>query len=321
MLDPTEFGKAMAAIVREAQAPLLARIAVLEARQLERGEKGDRGEQGIAGVGEKGEKGDTGERGPQGEKGDAGPSGEKGEQGARGEAGSMGERGAAGEKGEQGPAGRDADPIEVREVVAELLRAPEIKTLVDLHVAEAVQKYFEANPVRHGTNGENGKPGERGEKGEQGTKGDAGIDGVGLAGAMIDRDGCLIVTTTKGDAIKLGAVVGKNGDAGKDGADFSNASIDYDGERTLTIRGAGGEIVKRLPIPMDAGYWRDGMEVEKGDIVTHAGNAWIAIADTKEKPCLENKDAWRLFARKGRDGVDGTAGRNLGPAPPVKLNA
>jgi hypothetical protein len=28
-----------------------------------------------------------------------------------------------------------------------------------------------------------------------------------------------------------------------------------------------------------------------------------------------------LLARKGRDGVDGTAGRNLGPAPPVKLNA
>jgi hypothetical protein len=290
MLDPAEFGKAMAAIVREAQAPLLARIAALEARQIERGEKGDRGEQGIAGVGEKGE---------------------------RGEKGDPGERGPQGEKGERG---MDAEPIEVTEVVAELLRAPEIKTLVDLHVAEAVQKHFEANPVRHGKDGQDGKPGERGEKGEHGTKGEAGADGVGLAGAMIDREGCLIVTTTKGDAIKLGAVVGKNGDPGKDGVDFSNASIDYDGARTLTIRGAGGEIVKRLPIPMDAGYWRDGMSCEKGDIVTHAGNAWIAVAETKAKPCLESKE-WRLFARKGRDGTDGRAGRDLGPAPPVKLNA
>jgi hypothetical protein len=257
MLDPVEFGKAMAAIVREAQAPLLERIKALEARQPERGEKGD--------------------------------------------------------------PGNDAEPIDVKEVVAELLSGPEVVTLVNLHVAEAVQKHFEANPVQHGKDGRDGEKGEQGIPGI-GEKGDPGADGVGIAGAMIDRDGCLIVTTTRGAPINLGAVVGKNGEPGKDGADFSDASIEYDGLRTLTIRGRGGEITKRMPIPMDAGYWREGMACEKADIVTHAGNAWIALADTKLKPCLEHKDAWRLFARKGRDGTDGTNGRNLGPAPPVKLN-
>lgn len=44
MLDPVEFGKAMAAIVNEATAPLVKRIDELEARQPEKGDKGDPGE-------------------------------------------------------------------------------------------------------------------------------------------------------------------------------------------------------------------------------------------------------------------------------------
>lgn len=261
MLDPVEFGKAMAAIVRDAQAPLLKRIEQLEQRQLERGDKGD-----------------------------------------------------------PGPPGVDAEPIDVKDVVAELLSGAEIKTLVDLHVAEAVQKHFEAHPVQHGKDGAPGKDG-LSIKGDPGEKGESGTDGIGLAGAMIDRDGTLIVTTTKGEPVKLGPVVGKDGEPGKDGADFSDASLDYDGERSLTIRGKGGEITKRLPIPIDRGYWREGMACEKADVVTEKGNAWIALRDTKAKPCQANKDDWRMLARGGRDGIDGRNGRDLGPAPPVKLNA
>ncbi len=210
------------------------------------------------------------------------------------------------EKGDKGDAGNDAAPIDVKEVVRELLSAPEIIPIVDLHTAEAVQKYFEANPVRHGKDGDPGKDA-IGEKGEPGQKGEPGADGIGLAGAMIDREGCLIVTTTKGAAISLGRVVGANGDPGKDGADLSNPSYEYDGHRTVSLKaGNTGEVVKtyKLGVPMDAGYWREGMECEKADVVTHNGNAWIALRDTKAKPCVENKDDWRLFARKGRDGND-----------------
>jgi hypothetical protein len=71
---------------------------------------------------------------------------------------------------------------------------------------------------------------------------------------------------------------------------------------------------------MDKGYWRQGISAEKADIVTHAGNAWIALRDNSSKPCLENKEDWRLFARKGRDGMDRSA-RDLDPPVPVKLNA
>lgn len=289
MLDPVEFGNAMAAIVREATAPLLRRIEALENRQPERGEKGEPGKDG--------------------------------EDGSDGADGSNGRDGVDGKPGEKGERGRDADPIDVHEVVAELLSAPELKTLLSLETAEAVSEHFKANPVQHGKDGKDGRDGNDGERGAagEGIKGEPGESGVGLAGAMIDRDGCLIVTTTKGEPIKLGVVVGKDGAPGKDGADFSEVTLDYDGERSLIIRGKRGKLVKRMPIPIDAGYWRDGMACEKAWIVTHNGNAWIALRDTSTKPCHENKEDWRLFARGGRDGIDGRNGRDLGPPDPVKL--
>ena len=183
-------------------------------------------------------------------------------------------------------------------VVAKLLASDRLSTLVDLAVnahmaenpppagkdadpvksediAQAVAKHLEANPPP------------------------AGADGVGLAGAMIDRAGSLKVTTTKGEVIDLGPV------QGRDGADFTECAIEYDGERTITIKGKAGEITKSVPVPLDRGYWREGMAVDKSDILTHDGNAWIALRDTKAKPCHENKEDWRLFARRGRDGKDG----------------
>lgn len=257
-IDPDEFGRAMGLLIKDATAPLLRRIADLEARQPQKGEPGERGEKG-----------------------------------------------------------EDAPPIEIKDVVAELLSSDELRVLTNLQVAEAVAKHFEANPVRHGIDG---KPGEPGPKGDS-IKGDPGADGVGLAGAIIDRDGELVVTTTKGEAIKLGVVTGRDGAPGKDGADLSDVEFDYDGHRTISVRARGGAVAKayKLPIPLDKGYWREGMAAEAGDIMTHGGNAWIALKDTSAKPCPENAEDWRLFARKGRDGADGRPGRDLGPAPPVKL--
>lgn len=250
MIDPVEFGKQMGGIVREAVAPLLKRIELLESRQPERGEKGDPGENG-----------------------------------------------------------KDAEPIDVSDVVAELVASDELKMVVDLHVAEAVAKYFAENPVKHG---KDGKDGEKGEQGIQGEKGEKGDDGVGNAGAMIDRDGVLIITTSKGDTIRLGCVVGKDGkdgERGKDGADISDVSFEVDG-RVVTVKAKGGEVVKSyaIPVPMDAGYWRDGMKCLTGDVVTHDGSAWIALRDTSEKPTYQAKADWRLFARKGRDGDSNKSG-------------
>lgn len=259
MLDPTEFGKAMAGIVREATAPLIERIKALEARQPERGKDGENG--------------------------------------------------------------KDAEPIEVSEVVRELIACPEIAPILALHAAEAVSKHIEAHPIRHGENGKDGAPGKDGSNGEKGEPGPVGKDGAGIADLLIDRGGNLVATMTDGRTKSLGMVIGKDGERGKDGADLSDVSIDFDGHRTVTVKAKGGEVVKSyvLGIPLDAGYWRDGTTAEKGDVLTHDGNAWIARRDTKAKPCLENAEDWRLLARKGRDGRDGMNGRDLGPPKPVKL--
>lgn len=224
--------------------------------------------------------------------------------------------------GEKGDAGKDAEPLDVEAiiagVVAKLLASDKLDTLADLAATEAVAKHFEANPVQHGKEGPQGP---QGEKGLDGKDGDKGADGIGLAGALVGRDGDLVVTLSNGEVKSLGPVVGKDGDPGrngKDGADFTTFSLEYDGERTVTIKGDGGEITKRLDLPLDRGYWREGMSLEKSDIVTHDGNAWLALKDTKSKPCIENKDDWRIFARKGRDGKDGRNGIDL--TKPVKLD-
>lgn len=142
-----------------------------------------------------------------------------------------------------------------------------------------------------------------------------GKDGVGLAGAMVSREGHLIVTLTNGEAKDLGRV------CGRDGADFTEFSVEYDGERTLTIKGKGGDIKKRLPVPVWKGYWRQGMSFEKDDVVTYDGNAWIALKDTSECPGPDKKEDWRLFVRRGRDGEGVSRSLRRPATEPIKLGA
>lgn len=194
---------------------------------------------------------------------------------------------------EKGDLGQDAPTVEidVSDVVKELLATDSVKQIVGMEVAA----YMAENPPP------------------------AGKDGAGIADLMIDRDGNLIATFTDGRMKSLGVVVGKDGAPGRDGADFSDVSIDYDGERTITIKGRGGEIVKRVPVPLWRGYWSPGVVAEKGDILTHNGTAYIAIVDNpKCEPGVGKYDhEWKVFARKGRDGRDGRNG--IDKTAPVKI--
>lgn len=253
MLDPVEFGKAMAAIVKEATAPLIKRIEELEARQPEKGDPG------------------------------------------------------------QSITVEDVAPLIAEQVKAAVEAIPKPKDGRDGVGLAGAAIDRDGNLILTLTNGETKELGR-----VVGKDGENGKDGVGLAGASISRDGELVVTLSSGEQKSLGPVVGRDG---KDGADFSGVEIDYDGERTIVIRGRGGVIEKRLPIPLDKGYWREGMYCERGDIVTHDGTAWIALRDTKAKPCLENKEDWRLFARKGRDGKDGRNGIDKTAPAKVKPDA
>lgn len=55
------------------------------------------------------------------------------------------------------------------------------------------------------------------ERGEKGDPGEPGPCGTGLAGAMIDRSGVLILTLSNGEAREIGTVVGRDGEQGPPG--------------------------------------------------------------------------------------------------------
>lgn len=176
-----------------------------------------------------------------------------------------------------------------------------------------------------------------------GIDGKNGNDGVGLAGAFINRDGELIVTLTNGDPKQLGPVVGRDGKDvdmnvvaatikqhvdsiprpkdGLDGIGFDDMSVVYDdAAKEMVILAAKGENAKSwkffLPMVIDKGVFKEGSEYLAGDGTTFGGSFWIAQTKTTDKP--GTTDAWRLAVKKGRDGKDRPV-EPKGPANSVKL--
>lgn len=150
-------------------------------------------------------------------------------------------------------------------------------------------------------------------------------DGVGVAGAVIDRDHNLYLTLTDGTVRDLGCVVGRDADMeaiersihekiaalptpkdGLDGFGFDDLSVEHDGERGFVLRFMKGERTKEfafeLPVVLDRGVWREGDAYKAGDACTWAGSLWIAQKDTDAKP--DSGDGWRLSVKRGRDGKD-----------------
>lgn len=130
----------------------------------------------------------------------------------------------------------------------------------------------------------------------------AAKDGIGLAGALIDRDGALKMTLSDGRMVDLGRVEGKDG---APGLGFDDMEVAFDGERSFSLEFARGDQVKTftfaLPMMIDRGVYRTGQAYEKGDCVTYGGSLWIAQADTDTKP--DGADSgWRLSVKRGRDG-------------------
>jgi hypothetical protein len=254
--------------------------------------------------------------------------------GPKGDPGADGAPGEKGDPGEPGRDGKDGEPVLVADVVRELVATDALAPLIDLMVAESIAKYFAENPVQHGLDGKDGADGRdgadgergpQGEKGEPGSNGADGKDGVGLADALIDRDGALVLTMTDGRAKTLGVVIGRDGVAGADGRDglsMVDVSRTYDADAHEVVERwtvAGEEKELRYPAGgiRPGGFWREGMKCFALQAITHDGALWIAKRDTAAKPCLENADDWQLAARKGRDGRDGKDGKP--PPGPVSL--
>lgn len=217
--------------------------------------------------------------------------------------------------------GKDADPVLIKTMVSEAvagLPQPDVTAMIE----DATKRYVEQIPppqdgksvsieeVREIISGELA----------QAVKAiPPAKDGIGLAGALIDRTGALVVTLTDGSTRDLGPVVGDDADQAaiekqiaslvdaiprpKDALGFDDLTVTYDGEREFVVRFAQGERVKefpfKMPVVLDRGVFRAEKEYETGDAVTWGGSLWIAQRDTAAKP--GDGDEWRLSVKKGRD--------------------
>lgn len=105
---------------------------------------------------------------------------------------------------------------------------------------------------------------------------------------------------------------GKDGHDGKDGADgmgFDDMTVEQGtDERTLIVKAVRGERVKELgrvtlPAEIYRGVYAKGQTYERGDGVTWGGSEWHCNETTSSVPG-ESK-SWTLKVKRGRDGKDG----------------
>lgn len=209
------------------------------------------------------------------------------------------------------------DVREIKAMMGEL--APVIREYVSRETGPLLGRIetLEA-AIAEPTDGEQGPPGRDGApgpQGEPGLPGADGKDGIGLASALIDRDGELVITTTDGGIAKLGRVNGKDGEAGKPGLDglgFDDLNVTHDGERGFTLVFAKGEQRKEfafaLPVLIYRGVFREGLDYVRGDTVTWDNSGWHCNKPTRDKP--GHSDHWSLVARRGSDGRQGKTGKD-----------
>lgn len=170
-----------------------------------------------------------------------------------------------------------------------------------------------------------------------------GIDGVNLAGALIDRDGNLVLTLSNGATKELGRVEGKDGvdvdmaaiersisekvaaqpkpKDGTDGVGFDDMDVVYDGERTFTLKFIKGERTKELsftvPVQIYRGVFQEGQTYQRGDTVSWGGSTWHcdAAGATVKPDTVGAAKAWTLSNKRGRDGKDGIVKDAPKPGP------
>lgn len=139
-------------------------------------------------------------------------------------------------------------------------------------------------------------------------------DGVGLAGALIDRQGHLVLTLTDGTTKDLGLVLGA------DGLGFEDLEA-VDEPTAMIFRFSRGDRVKEFAYPKPSladfykGIWKDGA-YKAGETVTFGGSLWLVRRNTSARP--ETNDDFVLVVKKGRDGKDGEL-KAPAPKPTVKL--
>lgn len=197
-----------------------------------------------------------------------------------------------GDTGEQGPQGEPGPAGEVD------------MDAVSAMIADAVKSAVEALPApEKGERGDDGLPGEKGADGAPGAPGERGSDGVGLADALIDKDGHLVLTMTDGRTKSLGLIVGKDGERGQDGITPTFIDAEFEG-RVLRLMFDGDRSCEfKMALPEYVGVFKEGESYEPGDMVTWAGSCWHCDEPKGLKPGAPDS-GWTLAVKAGRAGKD-----------------
>jgi hypothetical protein len=177
--------------------------------------------------------------------------------------------------------------------------------IVRRHVATATEPLLKRIEELEARQPLPGDKGDRGDQGERGEKGVDGSDGIGLAAALINRDGELVVTTTDGQVRELGIVVGRDG---RDGVDGKDGDAGRDGQDGIGEKGDRGEAGRdgvdgREPTPR--GLFDAAAEYRALDIVALNGGSFMAKRDN---PGECPGDGWMLLVQRGKRGEQGDRG-------------
>lgn len=305
-------------LVEKSLSAVLLRVAALEQRQAIPGRDGMPGRDGLPGI--------PGDRGPAGPEGPMGP---------------------------PGPAGKDAPVVEVKSYDEDVARLEaQIAQVKDAIVPQVTALDVTMKALLAAERGADGKDGADGKSvtvedvaplvSAEVQKAVSALpmpkDAVGIKGALIDREGRLVLSLTDGSMQEVGVVVGQNADPadvmrlvvdevnkiprpkdgapGKDGRDGTLEQLvaTYDGERTVTFCFKNGDPIEggviRLPIVIDRGVYDASQAYETGDGVTYGGSFWIAKAHShgRQPGTNDGAEAWRLAVKHGRDGKPGAPG-------------
>lgn len=137
--------------------------------------------------------------------------------------------------------------------------------------------------------------------------GEPGKDGIGLADALRDAEGNLVLVLADGRTKSLGKIDGKDGEPGRDGLGFDDLNVEQVGERTVRFllkRGPDeAEFDVTFPVPIYRNVFKEGEPYEQGDLVTWAGSLWHLNEPKGLKPGAPDS-GWQLAAKAGRPGKD-----------------
>lgn len=212
--------------------------------------------------------------------------------------------------------GVDVDPAVVKATIAEEVRkaVTAIEKPVDGHsptadeygplIEEAVQRAVAAMPKAK--------------------------DGVGVAGALIDNKGALVLTLSDGTTRDLGKIVGRDGEDvdkaaverllkemfdawpkprdGADGIGFDDVQQEIEDEGRFIVQRwlKDGAVVREIRLQTKAAIWRGVYDANRtylpGDLATWKGSVWHC---NKEVAGKIGSESWSLAVKAGRDGKDG----------------